>query len=42
MKNLFFFNQRSNARAQAARCAYIFSLIFAMLMTLGVEEMVTL
>lgn len=39
MKNLFFFNQRSNATAQAARCAYIFSLIFAMLMTLGVGEM---
>lgn len=39
MKNLFFFNQRSSARAQAARCAYIFSLIFAMLMTLGVGEM---
>lgn len=39
MKNLFFFNQRSNATAQAARCAYIFSLVFAMLMTLGVGEM---
>ena len=39
MKNLFFFNQRSNAAAQAGGCDRIFCLIFAMLMTLGVGEM---